>query len=684
MNIDLATIALILVISSIFQAIFILLLSSKYPGVDHFGVSCSFYALGFLFVMLQGSNAHDLITVVIGNALLLLALIFQYMGLVRFLELPENRWFPPFIFGFCLLALFYFQFIFDSISARIFAINLSIGLISLLSAQTLNNHKNALMPRQTQLLFLLFAATGFFAVVRAVHGLFSPPLDKALSPALFQILSFTGAFIANIIVTFTFIIMVNERVSSDIRSAKEQFEQIFNLSPDASLITTLPDGKIVNFNLGFLNFTGFSQEDVQNKSVLDLNLYENPADREKLLEEITANQSIDDFELNFRNKDKEIRICAMSAKIIQMNNTPHIISIIRDITNRKKNEEAVLYLSYHDQLTGLYNRRFYEEELLRLDTPRNLPIALIMADVNGLKLINDAYGHQMGDKVLKEFAEILKKECRHDEIASRVGGDEFVVLFSHTDRQSVERIVKRLNVAVAKVQIDHTILSVSMGFALKEDPHDDLNDVFKRAEDAMYQHKLIISPSIKRATIDLIVNSIYERNHQEVIHSQLVSDYCQALARTLDFDTEAVNQVGLAGLRHDIGEIAIDEAILTKSEKLSESEWAEIKRHPEIGYHILRSVNELAEIAKFVLEHHERWDGQGYPKGLKADEISLQGRIIAIADAYCTMTTERPYCRALTEAEAIKEIKKCAGLQFDENLARLFVEKVLQQEWPPS
>ena len=583
MNIDLATIALILVISSIFQAIFILLLSSKYPGVDHFGVSCSFYALGFLFVMLQGSNAHDLITVVIGNALLLLALIFQYMGLVRFLELPENRWFPPFIFGFCLLALFYFQFIFDSISARIFAINLSIGLISLLSAQTLNNHKNALMPRQTQLLFLLFAATGFFAVVRAVHGLFSPPLDNALSPALFQIISFTGAFIANIIVTFTFIIMVNERVSSDIRSAKEQFEQIFNLSPDASLITTLPDGKIVNFNLGFLNFTGFSQEDVQNKSVLDLDLYENPADREKLLEEITANQSIDDFELNFRNKNKEIRICAMSAKIIQMNNTPHIISIIRDITNRKKNEEAVLYLSYHDQLTGLYNRRFYEEELLRLDTPRNLPIALIMADVNGLKLINDAYGHQMGDKVLKEFAEILKKECRHDEIASRVGGDEFVVLFSHTDRQSVERIVKRLNVAVAKVQIDHTILSVSMGFALKEVPHDDLNDVFKRAEDAMYQHKLIISPSIKRATIDLIVNSIYERNHQEVIHSQAVSEYCQALARALDFDTEAVNQVGLAGLRHDIGEIAIDEAILTKSEKLSESEWAEIKRHPEIA-----------------------------------------------------------------------------------------------------
>ncbi|WP_373484387.1 diguanylate cyclase [Acetobacterium sp.] len=815
MNIDLATIALILVISSIFEAIFILLLSSKYPGVEHFGASCSFFALGFLFIMLQGSNASDLITVVLGNTLLLLALIFQYMGLVRFLDLPENKWFPPLVFGLCLLALIYFQYVFDASSYRTFFVYLSLGLIAFLLAHTLHQQRNALLPRQTPLFFLIFLSIGCFSVLRAFYALFSPPIANALVPTLFQVLSFTGAFIINIIVTFTFIVMINERSRAEILAAKEQFEQIFNLSPDASLITTHPDGKIVNFNLGFLNFTGFSREEVQNKSLPELNLYENPADREKLLNEINSHQLVDDFELKFRNKNKDIRICSVSAKIILMNNTPHIISIIDDITDRKnaesalikseekyrfltefasdviwlfnltqnkftymspsifqlrglspeeamaenltdsmttesllrvraemqrnvktfiatpeaantylieiqqpcKNgrliwvevstkyryhvsgeieivgvsrnidkrkqaEETVLYLSYHDQLTGLYNRRFYEEELLRLDTPRNLPIALIMADVNGLKLINDAYGHQMGDKVLKEFAKILKNECRHDEITSRVGGDEFVILFSQTDQESVKSIVKRLNAAIANVRIEHTILSVSMGFALKENPRDDLNDVFKRAEDAMYQHKLTISPSIKRATIDLIVNSIYERNHQEIIHSQSVSEYCQALARELGFETEAINQLGLAGLRHDIGEIAIDEAILNKSEKLTEVEWAEIKRHPEIGYHILRSVNEMTEIAKFVLEHHERWDGRGYPKGLKADEISLQGRIIAIADAYCTMTTERSYCRAFTDEEAITEIKKCSGFQFDKNLAKLFVEKVLRKEWP--
>ncbi len=814
MNIDLATIALILVISSILQAIFIFLLSSKYPGVFHFGASCAFFALGFLFVLLQGSNTNVLISVVFGNALLLLALIFQYRGLVRFLDLPENKWFPPVVLGFCLVALIYFQLIFNTISLRIFFVYLCFGVIALLTAATLFKARKKSFPRQIPLLLKLYVTTGVFSCLRAVISLFSPPITNALTPTILQILSFTGAFIVNILVAFTFIVMINERINSDIRSAKEQFEQIFNLSPEACLITTLPDGKIVNFNLGFLNFSGFSRDEVENKTLLELNLYENPRDREQLIKELTRHQSADDLELNYRNKNSEIRICSVSSKIIVMNNTPHIISIINDITDRKNSEaelikseekyrfltefssdviwlfnltrnqftymspaifqlrgltpeeamtenleasmtadslqqvrselrknvkafianpegshtylieiqqpckdgrliwvevstkyryqingdieivgvsrnidkrkqaeERVLYLSYHDQLTGLYNRRFYEEELLRLDTPRNLPIALIMADVNGLKLINDAYGHQIGDMVLKEFAEILKNECRHDEIASRVGGDEFVILFSKTDRTSVETIVKRLNAAIARVQIDNIILSVSMGYAIKTDLHDDLTDVFKRAEDAMYQHKLTISPSIKKATIELIVNSIYERNHHEVIHSQLVCDYCQAIGRELGFENEALSQLGLAGLRHDIGEIAIDTAILNKSEKLSEAEWAEIRRHPEIGYHILRSVNELAEIAKFVLEHHERWDGKGYPKGLKADEITLQGRIIAIADAYCTMTTNRPYRRALTEEEAINEIQKCSGRQFDEALARIFVEKVLKKEW---
>ena len=169
------------------------------------------------------------------------------------------------------------------------------------------------------------------------------------------------------------------------------------------------------------------------------------------------------------------------------------------------------------------------------------------------------------------------------------------------------------------------------------------------------------------------------------MHSVAVCAMMVALARQVGLDEEQTRLAGLAGLMHDLGKAAMPMEVLNKPGKLTDAEFAIIKTHPVEGYQLLLSGKDVdAVVLDVCLHHHEKTDGSGYPKGLKADEISLQGRIIAIADAYCTMTTERPYCRALTEAEAIKEIKKCAGLQFDENLARLFVEKVLQQEWPPS
>jgi diguanylate cyclase (GGDEF)-like protein/PAS domain S-box-containing protein len=815
MNIDIATIALILVISSIFQAVIVFFQSSKYPGTYIFGIGCAVFALGFLFVMLQNSYHNTFVTVVLGNLLLLLALIFQAVGLIRFLDMRENKWFFAGVFVLCFLLLSYFLFAYNAICYRIFFMYLSIGAISFLSAHKIKGHKIISLSPQVRFFIFLFMLLGLFAVFRSFYALYSSPKENALSPELLQIVSFTGAFILNFVITFTFIFMINKRLRFEINAARDQFELIFNLNPDATLITALPDGNVINFNLGFLNFSGFKKEEVENKRLLDLDIFETRDDRERIVAAITANQFVEDFELNFRHRDKSLRICSISAQLINLNNTPHILSIIRDITDRKnaelalkkseekyrfltefasdviwvfnvakniytyispsiihlrgltpeeamaekledamtpdslkkvqtalkdhiktftdnpeatntylielqqyhKNgdiiwvevstkyryhasgdieivgvsrnidkrkraEEKVLYLSYHDQLTGLYNRRFYEEELLRLDTQRNFPIAIIISDINGLKLINDAYGHQMGDTILKSYAEILKTECRHDEIVSRIGGDEFVILLSHTNRENVEGIISRLNDAIASVHTDHTILSVSMGYAIKENADQEINDLFKLAEDAMYRHKLSISPRVKKATIDSIINSINEKNHQEIVHSQTVSEYCEAIGREMKFSSDAVNQLRMAGLRHDIGEIAIDDAILNKPEKLTPAEWAEIRRHPEIGYHILRSVNELAEIARFVLEHHERWDGTGYPKGLKAEEISLQGRIIAVADAYSTMTSPRPYAPALTQAEAVAEIINCADSQFDRNIARLFVEKVLKADWP--
>lgn len=358
-----------------------------------------------------------------------------------------------------------------------------------------------------------------------------------------------------------------------------------------------------------------------------------------------------------------------------------VVGISRSIDERKKSEKQVIYLSYHDQLTKLYNRRFYEEELRRLDTERNLPITLVMADVNGLKLTNDAFGHKAGDMLLEKIANILKRECRADEIVARIGGDEFVILLQKTGAQNASKIIERINKAITKEKIANVILSISMGFAVKQDISEDMNEVFKKAEDDMYRHKLSESSSIRSQTIDLIMNSLYEKNNREMLHSKRVSEICEAIARSMNFDKDDINQIRIAGLMHDIGKIGINDNILNKVDKLNSDEWHDVMKHSEIGYRILSSVNEFSKIAEYVLEHHERWNGKGYPKGLQGEEISIEARIITVADAYDAMTSDRAYRNALEEEQVIKEIKSNAGIQFDPNIVVVFIEKVLGKVW---
>jgi len=368
------------------------------------------------------------------------------------------------------------------------------------------------------------------------------------------------------------------------------------------------------------------------------------------------------------------RYCYNSAGEIE------VVNVSRNIEERKKAEKQVLYLSYYDQLTGLYNRRFYEEELKRLDTPKNLPITLIMMDVNGLKLTNDAFGHKAGDHLLKKIAGIIKKVCNTDELAARIGGDEFVILLPKTEEASAVRIVERINATVAKGTTSHSILSVSIGFAVKHDASQNMQDIFKDAENNMYRHKLSESSSMRSQTIKLIMNSLFEKNQREMLHSKRVSEICEAIAIKMNFSQDDVNQIRLAGLMHDIGKIGISDTTLNKVEKLTKEEWNDIKRHSEIGYRILSSANEFSEIADFILEHHERWDGKGYPKGLSGKNISLQARVIAIADCYDAMMSDRPYRKALTEEVSIAEIRGNSGIQFDPEITKIFIEKVLEKE----
>jgi len=197
----------------------------------------------------------------------------------------------------------------------------------------------------------------------------------------------------------------------------------------------------------------------------------------------------------------------------------------------------------------------------------------------------------------------------------------------------------------------------------------------------MYKNKVIENETIRGNTINTIINTLHEKNPREEQHSQRVSEICQKIGRALGFSEIKVSKLKVVGLLHDIGKIAIEEGILNKPGKLIEQERDEIRRHPDIGYRILGTSYEMLELADCILAHHERWDGTGYPKGLKGEAIPKVARIIALADSYDAMTSERTYRNALSEDEVLAEIRNNAGTQFDPEITRIFVEKVLDKRW---
>lgn len=473
-----------------------------------------------------------------------------------------------------------------------------------------------------------------------------------------------------------------EIIRAELALSEERFRTIFEDAPMGIGIFDSRTGKPTQVNAKFAEIVGRTREEIL---LLDWKQYSHQEEVEENLHkiELMMGSRISGFSMDkrFVRPDGEevwvnITVNPLSSMIYK---DQYHLCIAEDITSRKKAEEEVLYLSYYDQLTGLYNRRFYEEELKRINSSRNLPITLVLADVNGLKLTNDAFGHSLGDNLLKKIAEVFKKECRTEDVIARIGGDEFVFLLPKTDEDEAQKIIERINKSISEKQRGNLICSVSFGWATKRYLKEDIRKVFMQAEDFMYRNKLAESTSMRNETIKLITKTLYQKNRREQLHCERVSKLCELIGNAMRLSSDSVRELKMAGLLHDIGKIGIDESLLNKRGKLTDLEWVDMKRHPEIGYHILRSVNEFAPIAKYVLHHHERVDGTGYPRQLKDEEIPLQSKIICIADAYDAMTSHRPYREDLSLSEVVAEFKRSAGSQFDPEILKVFIDQILKQ-----
>lgn len=352
--------------------------------------------------------------------------------------------------------------------------------------------------------------------------------------------------------------------------------------------------------------------------------------------------------------------------------------IIRDISHLVKREEEIIYQSLHDQLTGAKNFRAFDQEMPLYIQEDVFPLTLMMLDINGLKLINDSFGHQMGDalivKVVNQISEISKLDTR----IYRYGGDEFVLVYPHMDYYEALAMLTKLKEGCAKEKIGPIEISVSVGFEIMYSASDSIQETLTEAENHMYRHKISENMSQKSKTIDVIMNALYENNNREMYHSKRVSYLAEKFTTYLDWPEYKIQEIKLAGMLHDIGKIGISSEILNKSGKLDDNEWKEITKHPEIGYRILTAASEFSEISRYVLEHHEKWDGSGYPRKISKNQISKEARVIAICDAYDAMTSKRTYRDALTQVMAIEELRNHKDKQFDPELVEPFINMVLQ------
>ena len=472
-----------------------------------------------------------------------------------------------------------------------------------------------------------------------------------------------------------------EKLSRVKEESAEQYETLINTAP-FGIITLDENGIVTSCNKKVLNFLGQSEREIIGKHFTKIKFLsaEDITRYLKIFAYALGGKEGISFEISGQDKDGNIFFGEVFYGLIKRDGSVKAIQIlINNITKRKEAEEKLNYLRFHDDLTSLFSRAYFEEEIKRLDTERQLPLSFIIGDVNGLKLINDAFGSEEGDKILKGIAGALRECCRREDIIARWGEDEFAVLLPKTSLDYTRKIMSRIKEICQKVGKGKVKFEMAMGSATKQGKEQDFKGIVKDAKDEMYKNKLFESKSVPDSVISSLVDSLMEDSYETREHGKRVRIMALKLGRTAGLPKSKLDEMSILADLHDLGKIAIPDDIVTKRDKLNEKDWKVLKSYPEIGYNIAKSSYKFSNIAEYILTHHERWDGTGYPQGLKGEDIPIVSRITAIADAYDVMRSGRFYKRTLSKKEAIGELEKSSGTQFDPQLVKKFIE-ILEEE----
>ncbi len=499
---------------------------------------------------------------------------------------------------------------------------------------------------------------------------------------LFSHPQFSNGEMIGTVVTF-FDVTGRKKVEDELRESERSKSVLLSNLPGMAYRCNFDRNWTMQFvSDGCKDLTGYRPENLINNHNLSFNDIISPEYREYLWNTwvyVIQNKKHFREEYTIITKDGELKWVLEQGQGVynDMGEVEAIEGFITDITVQKRKEEDIRYLSYHDGLTGIYNRIYFEKEKKRLDDKEFLPLTIMIGDINGLKLTNDAFGHDEGDNLIVRTSKLIQEALGEEGVLARTGGDEFAILLPNTDSEQAYKIMKKILKAQEEKNRNTpnstAYLNFSLGFATKETIDQDLSKIQKLAEEYMYKRKLLERSSLHSSIIKSIKTTMYENSQETEAHAERLQLLVRLIGKKLNLNQVQHDELALLATLHDIGKVGIDKKILNKPGKLTEEEWIEMKKHPEIGYRIAMASPDLMSIAKYILYHHERWDGKGYPQGLSKDEIPLHSRILAVADAYDAMTNDRIYHKAISKEEALAEIKANAGTQFDPQIVECFL-----------